>query len=285
MFKLFPARIITTLILLAGLVACNLPGAATPTATLAPTAVPATATESIPPTDTPIPASDTPAPTDTPSATDTPTLPPEPTATETPALLTARLLKETICRSGPAGNYDPVATYQTGTVLEIIGKDLGGYFWLVRDLASPDQTCWALMTNVEASGDTSAVTIAEAPSSPTPQANFTIEYKNADVCKGPFMRFTVVNTGGVQFRSAYIKITDQKTGEISELSVLAFDLTDGCVLARNIAPLKPGGTGYLQSGPFKKPFAGHKIQAVFMLCSEQSLSGACVTQVLNFSAK
>ncbi len=271
------ARLIFTLLLFAALTACNLPTAATPlpTASLQP------------PTQTLLPPSATSAPTETATPADTaaPTLPPTPAETATPQPITARLLQDSNCLSGPAGNYELVSTYPVGARVEVIAKDLGGYFWLIRDPANPDQTCWLNSTRIEIDGDTSTLAAVTPPASPTPVPAFTIAYKNSDICKGPFMRFEVVNNGGEQFRSAYIKITDQKTGEISEQAVLAFDFTVGCVVARNITPLKPGSTGYLQSTPFKKPYLGHKIKATFMLCTEQGLKGACATQTLEFTPK
>lgn len=273
--KHLPARLITPLILLTVLAACNLPTAATPQPI--PSKIPSTRTS--------VPPSATPAPTDTPAPTEPPTASPAPTATSTPEIIIASLLQQGICRSGPAGNYNIVATYQPGDKVEVIAKDLGGYFWLIRDLANPEQTCWLNSAKIDISGDTNALAAVTAPASPTLQPSFTIDYKNNDVCKGPFMRFILVNNGGVQFRSAYIKITDLKTGEISEQAVLAFDLTVGCVVAKNITPLTPGSTGFLQSTVFKKPFLGHKIKATFMLCTEQGLKGACTTQTLDFTPK
>jgi hypothetical protein len=76
-------------------------------------------------------------------------------------------------------------------------------------------------------------------------------------------------------------VTDQRVNRSVEQAVSAFDLYVGCVLAKNIAPLDPGGTGYLTSPPFKWSVSGHKVRAVIMLCTEKNLKGTCVTQSID----
>jgi hypothetical protein len=53
------------------------------------------------------------------------------------------------------------------------------------------------------------------------------------------------------------------------------------VLAKNIAPLDPGETGYVASPPFKWSGHGGRLRAVIMACTEQNLKGTCVTQSLD----
>ncbi len=275
----------TTLLLIGILLlsACNMPNgqpaspgageSGTGTAIPSQTAIPAS------PTASPVPPSDTPTVIPSETATETPAF------TATPEIVSGKVLKETNCRTGPAGNYDLVVTFQAGTMVELVGADLGNNYWLVKNPAQPDQTCWLSGSSLEVSGNTASLPNVAPPSSPTPSPSFKVEYKNTDNCKGPFLRFELVNTGSVAFRSAYIKVTDLKTGEVSEQSVNAFDLTVGCVVAKNIVPLNPGSTGYLQSTAFKKPFMGHKLKAIFMLCTEQGLKGACTTNTLDINLK
>jgi len=144
-----------------------------------------------------------------------------------------------------------------------------------------------LQTSLTISGDLTPLPAFTPPPSPTLAPDFTVTYKNIDSCKGnAFVRFTVVNTGSAGFRSAYIKVTNLKNNEVTQQAVNAFDLTVGCVVAQNIAPLGIGQTGYLQSDVFQKSSPkGQKMQAVFQLCTEQNLKGSCVTQTLQFVAK
>jgi hypothetical protein len=190
----------------------------------------------------------------------------------------AEVGRATNCRIGPAGNYDLVATYQPGQMLEVVAKDLGGGFWFVRNPDKPEEQCYVLANNITITGDTSALPKFTPLPSPTAAPFFKADFKNFDTCKGDdFARFTVVNTGSVPFRSAYIKVTDQKVNKSVEQALNAFDLTTGCIVAQNIAPLNPGETGYVQTPLFKWDPRGNKLRAVIMLCTEKDLKGVCIT--------
>lgn len=255
--------------------ACNVPGnnaaadtpqaaQSTPTdaATVAPTATPTEVLPSETPTET---------------ATETPI--PEPSITPTPEPPKAEVLRESNCRVGPGGIYALVATYQAGQMLEVVAKDLGGGYWFVRNPEKPEEQCYLLAQNITITGDIAALPKFTPRPSPTAAPYFTVAFKKLDKCKGEdFALFTLENTGSVAFRSAYIKATDQKINRSVEQAVSAFDLYVGCVLAKNIAPLDPGGTGYLTTPPFKWSISGRKVRAVIMLCTEKGLKGTCVTQ-------
>ena len=118
--------------------------------------------------------------------------------------------------------------------------------------------------------------------SPTGSAGIKASFKRYDDCRGNnYAMFTVVNIGGTPLRSAYIKVTDLKTGLFSEWEVDAFDLWQGCIIAQNYAPLGPGATGYLRSEQFAKNPRGDKMRAVIHACTQKSLLGFCVdTSVL-----
>lgn len=221
-------------------------------------------------------------PTDTPTVTPTETRVPKPSATATPVPPVAKVVRETNCRVGPAGNYDLVATYQVGQMLEVVAKDLGAGYWFVKNPEKPEEQCYLLAQNITISGDTEALQKFTPQPSPTAAPYFNVSFKRFDTCKAQdFVLFTVENAGSVPFRSAYIRVTDQKVNKSVEQALEAFDLPAGCVLAKNIAPLDPGATGYVQSPPFSWGGAsGHKLQAVIMLCTEKSLKGTCVTQSL-----
>lgn len=230
---------------------------------------------------------ETPTDTATPGDTATVTLAPEPSLTPTLEAPIAKVIKEINCRVGPGGAYDLVLTLGVGDTVEVMARDLGGGFVFVRNPNEPDSGCWVLQDGLAISGDLTPLPAFTPPASPTLAPNFTVTYKNVDSCKGNFfVRFIVVNTGSSQFRSAYVKVTNLKNNEVTEQVVNAFDLTVGCIVAQNIAPLKLGQTGYLQSDLFQKGTPkGQKMRATFQLCVEQNLKGACVTQTLSFVAK
>ena len=181
--------------------------------------------------------------------------------------------------------YDLVLTFKAGDTVEIIARDLGGGFVFVKNPDDPEKGCWVLEKNLKVSGNLAPLPAFTPPATPTLAPNFTVTYKNDDNCRGVFVRFVVVNTGRSGFRSAYVKVTNLKNGEVTEQVVNAFDLTVGCVVAQNIAPLALGKTGYLQSDVFIKNPKGQKMLAVFQLCTEQSLKGSCATKTLEFTLK
>ena len=233
------------------------------------------------PTNTPIP-SETALPVAT--ATETP-LPVGvfPTDTLTPTLepVFAEVMKETNCRIGPGGAYDLVTTFQTGARLEVAARDLGGGYIVVKNPEKPEEQCYILANNVKIEGDTSLLPQYTPLASPTAAPNFTATFKKFDTCKGDVLaQFIIQNTGSVPFLSAYIKVTNLKTGQSAEQAVNAFDQTVGCVIAKNIAPLDPGATGYLSTPVFKNDPRGNKMRAVIQVCTEKALKGTCVTTTI-----
>jgi hypothetical protein len=214
------------------------------------------------------------------TATETPL--PEPSATATVEIPIAEVVRESNCRVGPAGNYDLVATYQVGQMLEIVAKDLGGGYWFARNPEKSEEQCYLLAQNITISGDTSALPKFTPRPSPTAAPYFNVTFKKFDTCEGEdFALFIIENLGSVPFRSAYIKVTDQKVNKSVEQALNAFDLRVRCVLAKNIAPLDQGATGYLTSPPFNWSARGNKLRAVIMLCTEKDLKGTCVTQSID----
>ena len=254
---------------------CNLPSSNT-TAEITPPTEQATATIESTATQTEA------APTETPTATATETPVPEPSATITPEPPIAEVVRETNCRVGPAGNYDLVATYQVGQMLEVVAKDLGAGYWFVGNPEKPEEQCYLLAQNITINGDTSALPKFTPRPSPTAAPYFNVTFKKFDTCEGEdFALFVIENLGSVPFRSAYIKVTDQKVNKSVEQALNAFDLRVRCVLAKNIAPLEQGAIGYVTSPPFNWSARGNKLRAVIMLCTEKDLKGTCVTQSLD----
>ncbi len=265
-------------VVLAILSACNLPiGSATAESTPTIESFTPTMVATIESTATP-----TSQATETLTVTATETPVPEPSETATPEAPKAEVVRETNCRLGPAGNYDLVAKYQVGQMLEVTAKDLGAGYWFVQNPEKPEEQCYLLGQNIKISGDTSTLPKFTPQPSPTSAPYFNVSFKKFDSCKGEdFALFVVENTGSVPFRSAYIKVIDQKANKSVEQALNAFDQIVGCVLAKNIAPLNSGATGYVTSPSFKWTVNRDKLRAVIMLCTEKDLKGACVTQTIN----
>ena len=203
---------------------------------------------------------------------------PTETPTLTPVPIFAEVMKETNCRSGPGNHYDLLATFQAGVKLEVEARDLGGGFIFVKNPDKPDSPCYILANNVTLSGDTSILPQYTPLPSPTSAPAFTATFKKFDLCKGNvYAQFVIQNTGSVPFRSAYIRVTNTRNNDVAEQAMDAFDLTTACIIAKNIAPLNAGATGYLSSDVFKTDPRGSKLRAVIQACTEKGLKGTCVT--------
>jgi hypothetical protein len=258
--------------------ACNLPvnnetatspAQIEPSATIAPT-VEATSTQTQPVASATI------------ALTATETSAPEPSATATAEIPVAEVVRETNCRTGPAGNYDLIAKYQVGQKLNVVARDLGSAYWFVSNPEKPEEQCYLMAQNVKVSGETVALPKFTPLASPTSMPYFKVDFKKFDTCTGQdFAIFIVENVGSVEFRSAYIKVTDQKVNKSVEEAFNSFHQYNGCVLAREISPLNPGATGYVNSPRFSWNARGHKLRAVIMLCVKQDLKGECITQTVD----
>ncbi len=268
-FQLFCLLAVSIVILSA----CNMPGDNAPQATSQPTTV--KVTDTLAPSATPTES----VPTETATVEATETLTPLPTDSPTPEPVTAEVARESNCRIGPAGNYALVATYKIGQKLEILGKDLGNGYIFVKNPDKPEEQCYMLASSATIIGDLSVLPKFTPPPSPTAGVSFKATFKKFDICKGSnFALFIIENTSSLPYRSAYIKVTDLKTNKSVEQVVSAFDLYVGCVLAKNIAPLDPGGSGYLTSPPLPPGATNDKLRAVIQVCTEKALQGFCIIQ-------
>ena len=268
--KFFPlfSLILTVALILS---ACNVPGLVAPTATPTPTSTntpTATAT-----------ATDTPTITPTATETLTPTL----TFTPTPAVIKVIVQRESNCRTGPAGNYDLVAKYQVGDELELVANDLGAGYIFVMNPANPVEQCYMLKQNLKIDKDVDISILPKFTPLPSPTAMpyFDITFKRWDKCGGKdYVVFDVTNVGSIPFRSVYIKVVDDKADKSVDAAYNAFDLRVGCVLAKNIAPLDPGGSGFLRSEEMDWNARDGDIRVIVMACTQQALKGTCVTRTL-----
>lgn len=251
----------------------------------------ATQAAQVSPTPQPELPTDTPGPSETALPTETPTETPLPVGvlpSETPTLtlvpVFADVMKDTNCRTGPSGAYDLVTVFPTGAKVEVVARDLGGGFIVVKNPEKPGDECYILANNVKLAGDTSNLPQYTPLPSPTSAPNFVATFKKFDDCKGDvFALFDVVNTGSVPFRSAYIKVTNLRTGESTEQVVNAFDLWVGCIIAKNVAPLDVGGSGWLASKTFLHDPRGNKMRAIIQACTEKALKGICITTTIQIN--
>jgi hypothetical protein len=218
-------------------------------------------------------------PTNTLTVTSTGTSTLAPSATSTPEPAKAEVVRESNCRVGPGALYDLVVKYEVGQQLNVVAKDLGGGYWFVQNPEKLEEQCYLLAQNIKITGDTEVLPKFTPLPSPTAAPYFEATFRKFDICENrSYVVFDIENLGSFAFRSVYIRVINQKSGESVEQAYNAFDLRVKCVLARNIAPLDVGKSGYVYSPQFKWSGHGERLRVIIMACTEKNLKGSCVTQ-------
>lgn len=155
---------LSSLILLAAILACNIPaeqvsppGEVQTAAALTVQAVMVTPSLSRAGSPTAAPQ--------TPSLTSSP----ESTITITPTYSVPMLMvkESTNCRNGPGEEYEVIFTYLSGKKLEVVGRYDPGNFWLVKSNESPSGTCWLWGEYVDVTGSYWAVSSVTPPPTST----------------------------------------------------------------------------------------------------------------------
>lgn len=117
----------------------------------------------------------------TPPATKTPTVTASPTASSTPipsatGSPTIIMTGDVNCREGPSTHYGFVTLLVTGQTATVVGRDSGGYYWVIENPNGEGQ-CWIWNAYSTLSGSTSRVPIMRAPSTKTPTRTPTLTPK------------------------------------------------------------------------------------------------------------
>jgi len=156
--------IISTVVLLAGMLACAVPAGVTPTPVVVTQVVvvpneQVQASPTLPLPTMPLPT--IPLPTDTPVSTATlvNTATTIPTATLSgPTII---FIKDANCRNGPGTDYDVVTSYFKGQTLQIVGRnpDFNNTWWYV-DMPTGGK-CWVSLATGQANGDLDDIPIVK----------------------------------------------------------------------------------------------------------------------------
>jgi len=157
---------VATTLILAAILACNLPGGVEPLSMddQAATIIAATMQEGLRNGgNVPITATFSQTPNPNPSSTSGPI----PTITPTFSVPMLTVREQTNCRTGPGQDYEIVFTYLPDKKLVILGRyDLENY-WLVKSDESPTGQCWLWGEFVEVSGSYWVVSSVTAPPTAT----------------------------------------------------------------------------------------------------------------------
>ena len=282
--------LLTTLVLITSLFACNMPeaeqvpppgdvqtsAALTVEALLIPPSVTATARQG-----------EQPILPDTPASTPTLTAGPTGTITPTYSVPMLKVLEQTNCRTGPGVVYDKIAVLVPGTPAEVIGRNAAGDTWVIKLPSNPSVTCWLWGEYATVVGNTSGLTIYTPPPTPTPAANFTVAYLGPFNCMGSFgFRFQITNNGSLTWESYQVVVTDANTSITTTYAKDDFtDVGTFCVITNTLVDLTPGEVGVSGNwgvGLFSYNPAGHNMSATFKLCTENGIAGTCLEKSITF---
>ena len=186
--------IVSSLALIAAMLACNWPFEQVPPPNEMQTAAALTLQAILTPTVTSAGSTQQATRTSSPRATETVSTAGSPATTITPtySVPIATVSESTNCRTGPGEEYQIVVTYSTGRELEIVGRYDPGNFWLVKSNESPSGTCWLWGDFVEVTGSFWAVSSVTPPATSTgapPRAPIILEWNF--FCEGGNLNFTV----------------------------------------------------------------------------------------------
>lgn len=200
---------LTSLILIASILACNLPGSGeqVPPPSDVQTAAALTVEALMI-----LPASTvTKTQVEQPKATNSPSPTSGPTGTITPtySVPILRVLEQTNCRMGPGQDYEVVYTYLPWKELEIAGAYPQTNYWLVKSPESPTGTCWLWGEYVEVRGSYWVVSSVTPPPTTTkaPPAAPSIQ-KWDFFCSAGQMTITILWTDRASNESGYRVIRD-----------------------------------------------------------------------------
>jgi hypothetical protein len=152
--------LLSSLILITALSACNLPGGANPAPDIALT-VSAQVQLLETATSTPI------------LETATPEFTPTPGFTPTPSVPTVTVSVNTNCRSGPGTQYDLLGGVNVGQSAIVVGKSTSTGYWIINNL-NGSGTCWLWGQYATVSGNTAGLPEYPTPPTPTPSPTPTL---------------------------------------------------------------------------------------------------------------
>ena len=225
----------------------------------------------------------TPGPTFTPSFTPSATVSPTPVFTSTPSIPLVGVTVPTNCRVGPGKVYDRVGALLVGQVAEVVGRNLNGNYWYIRNPNDPNSYCWLWGEYATVTGNFAALPVFTPPPTPTPMPDFAADYDGLETCSGWWTDFDLTNTGGVSFESLSLTVTDRDTDVVVSMYTDVFHNIDGCTDTDTRDRLNPGDSRVVSAPLFTYNPTGHRLRATITLCSRDGQNGMCITDTINFT--
>jgi hypothetical protein len=228
----------------------------------------------------------------TPAQTFTPELPTlSPTVTLTPIPIftstsTVPLISVTVatnCRVGPGKIYDRVGALLPGEVAEIVGRNVTGNYWYIRNPNQSNGFCWLWGEYATVTGNFAALPVFTPPPTPTPMPDFEADYDGLESCAGWWPDIEVFNNGGITFESISLTVRDTDTDIVVSMYTDVFHDIDGCSDTFTRDRLNPGDSRIVSAPVFTYDPRGHTLRATITLCSRDGQNGTCITESIRFT--
>jgi len=228
-----------------------------------------------------------PPPTATPTLTPSPlpTATPLPTMTLTPTPSTPHISVSvnTNCRTGPGDAYDRVGALLVGETAEVLARDPYGLFWYIPNPDNPGGKCWVWGQYATITGETSSLPVFTPPPTPTPAPAFVI--KNVELftsCVGDAFYIEVSNTGQVPWQSYRVDVTDLDTSatDVDRSNGFA-DANVVCGPFLDLDALAPGQGGYIFY--YNIGDATHRMRFTVTLYTGDNQSGQYLTHTIDYT--
>lgn len=212
----------------------------------------------------------------TPAASLTPAFSP------TPGTVRVTVSLETNCRGGPGPAYEKLGILKAGQTADVVGRNSFNDTWIIKLPSNPAVTCWLWGQYASVSGNWEAVPVLTPPPTPTASGAFVVDYADTQPCTSPvywWLNFKITNTGSVPWESVYVKMTDQNTGEVKQMSYNDFPQWGVCGVLQYDDNLAPGETGYAGYAFNQNP-AGHTVTATIQICTQEDRLGTCIENTI-----
>jgi hypothetical protein len=227
--------------------------------------------------------SPTPALSFTPTSTPSATLSPTPVFTATPVIPLISVSVPTNCRVGPGKVYDRIGALLVGQTAEVVGRNLNGNYWYIRNPNDSNGFCWLWGEYATVTGNFAALPVFTPPPTPTPMPAFEADYDGLEMCSVWWPEIDLTNTGGVSFESISMTVRDTDTDVVVSMYTDVFHNIDGCSETSTRERLNPGDSRVVSGPSFTYSPIGHQLRATITLCSNDGQNGMCITESIKFT--
>ena len=209
------------------------------------------------------------------TVTSLPSLTPPPTGTSAIQMITVSV--DTFCRVGPGKDYEKVGILLVGETTEIVGRHATGQYWYVRNPDVGVDNCWISGEFATITGNTLTLLVHTPPA--LQATDFEIVYRGQGHCASSYWSdIRLKNLSGSWFKSISMVVRDVDTNTVRTVTGNGFSFRDGCSPPTSVEILIQGSTVMISTPEFGYNLNAHNMSVSITLCTEQNLTGGCLTK-------